>query len=61
MKNTLEGMNSILDEADDQISNVKDKVVKNTLSESKMMMMMMMVIWDNIRCNISIIRVLEEE
>ena len=33
MKNTLKGINSRLDEAEDQINDLKDKMVENTRSE----------------------------
>ena len=35
MKNTLEGLNSRLDEAEDQIRDLEDKVAENTQSEQK--------------------------
>ena len=35
MKNTLEGINSRLDEAEDQIRDLEDKVAENTQSEQK--------------------------
>ena len=35
MKNILEGINNILDEAGDQISNLEDKVVEDTKSEQQ--------------------------
>ena len=35
MKNTLEGFNSRLDEAEDQISKVEDKVAENTQTEQQ--------------------------
>ena len=35
MKNILEGINNILDEAGDQISNLEDKVGENNQSEQQ--------------------------
>ena len=57
MKNTLEGINSRLGEAEDRISDFEDKVAENTQSdqqkEKKNFLNKESLVdsWDNIRCN----------
>ena len=63
MKNTLEGINSRLDEAEDQISNLEDKIAKKTSIENsknkkKFNEASLRDLWDSIKSNnTSIIRV----
>ena len=65
MKNTLEGINSRLDEAEDQISNLVGKIAENTQSEHQKEKRFLNEdslsdLWDNIKHNnIHIIRARE--
>ena len=68
MKNTLEGINSTLDEAEDLISILEGKVAENTQSEQEQEKRTqenedsLRDLWDNIKCtNICNIGVSEED
>ena len=68
MKNTLEGINSRITEAEERISDLEDKIVEITTAEQKKEKRMKRIedslrdLWDNIkRTNIQIIGVPEEE
>ena len=68
MKNTLEGINSRITEAEERISDLEDKIVGITTVEQNKVKRMKRIedslrdFWDNIKCtNIQIIGVLEEE
>ena len=68
IKNSLEGINSRITEADEWISGLKDKIVEITAAEQNKEKTMKRIeeslgdLWDNIICtNIEIIRVPEEE
>ena len=68
MKNTLEGINSRISEAEEQISDLEDKMVEITFEEKNKVRRMKRTedslrdVWDNIKCtNIQIIGVPEEE
>ena len=68
MKNTLEGINSRITEAEEQISDLKDRMVEITAEEQNKQKRMKRIedslrdLWDNIKCtNIRIIEVSEEE
>ena len=68
VKNTLEGINSRINEAEEQISKLEDRVVEITAAEQNKEKTMkrnedsLRDLWDNIKCtNICIIGVPEEE
>ena len=68
IKNTLEGINSRIPEAEERISDLEDKVVEITLEEQNKLKRMKRTedslrdLWDNIKhTNIQIIGVPEEE
>ena len=68
MKNTLEGMNSRVTEAEEWISDLEDKMVEITAEEQNKVKRMKRIednlrdLWDNTKCtNIQIIGVPEEE
>ena len=68
MKNTLEGINSRITEAEEQISELEDRMVELTAVEQNKEKRMERIedslrdLWDNIKCtNIWIIGVSEEE
>ena len=68
MKNTLEGINSRITEAEEQISDLEDKIVEITAEEQNKEKRMKRIedslrdLWDNFKCtNIRIIVVPEEE
>ena len=68
IKNTLEGINITISEAEEQVSDLKDKIVEITTAEQNKEKRMktnkdsLRDIWDNIKCtNIRIIGVPEEE
>ena len=68
MKNTLEGINNRITEAEEQISELEDKIVEITAEEQNKEERMKRIednfsdLWDNIKCtNIRIIGVPEEE
>ena len=68
MKNTLEGINSRITEAEERISDLEDRMVKFTAAEQNKEKRMkrnensLRDLWDNIKCtNIHIIRVPEGE
>ena len=68
IKNTLEGINTRISEADEQISELEDKIVEITSEEQNEVKRMKRTgdnlrdLWDNIKCtNIQIIGVPEEE
>ena len=66
MKNTLEGINSRLNDTEEWISELEDKVVEITEDEQKKRIKRnengLRDLWDNIKCtNICIIGVPEEE
>ena len=68
IKNTLEGINSRISEAEQQISELEDKMVEITSEEQNKVKRMKRAedslrdLWDNVKCtNIQIIGVLEEE
>ena len=68
MKNTLEGINSRITEAEEQISDLEDKIVEITTTEQNQEKRMKRIedslrdLWENIKCtNIEIIGVPEEE
>ena len=68
MKNTLEGINSRITEAEEQISDLEDKIVEITTTEQNKEKRMKRIedtlrdLWDNIKCtSIQIIGVPEEE
>ena len=68
IKNTLEGINSRISEAKEQISELEDKMVEITSEEENKIKQMKRTedslrdLWDNIKCiNIRIIGVPEEE
>ena len=68
IKNSLEGINSRIPEAEERISDLEDKIVEITTAEQKKEKRMKRTedslrdLWDNIkRTNIRIIGVLEEE
>ena len=65
MKNSLEGINSRITEAEERISDLLDKIVEITTAEQnkeKRMEDTLRALWDNIKCtSIRIIRVPEKE
>ena len=68
MKNTLEGINSIITEGEERISDLEDKMVEFTAVEQRKEKRMkrnedsLRDLWDNIKCtNIHITGVPEEE
>ena len=68
IKNTLEGINSRISEAEEQISKLEDKMMETTAEEENKVKRMKRAedslrdLWDNIKCsNIQIIGVPEEE
>ena len=68
IKNSLEGINSRIIEAEERISDLEDKVVEITTAEQNKEKRMKRIedslrdLWDNIKCtNIQIIGVPEEE
>ena len=68
MKKTLEGINSRITEAEEQISDLEDKIVEITATEQNKEKGMKRIedslrdLWDNIKCiNIRIIGIPEEE
>ena len=68
IKNSLEGINSRIDEAEERISDLEDKIVEITTTEQDKEKRMKRIedtlrdLWDNIKCtNIRIIEVPEEE
>ena len=68
MKNTLEGINSRITEAEEWISDLEDKIVEITTTEQKKEKRMKRIedslrdLWDKFKCtNIQIIRTPEEE
>ena len=68
IKNSLEGINSRITEAEEQISYLEDKIVEKTTAEQNKEKRMkrfedsLRDLWDNIKCtNIRIIGVPEEE
>ena len=68
MKNTLEGIDSRITEAEEWISDLKDRMVEISVTEQNKEKRMkrneesLRVLWDNIKCtNVLIIRVPEEE
>ena len=68
IKNTLEGINTRISEAEEQISELEDKIVEITSEEQNEVKRMKRTgdslrdLWDNIKCtNIQIIGVPEEE
>ena len=68
IKNTLEGINTRISEAEEQISELEDKIVEITSEEQNKVKRMKRTgdslrdLWDNIKCtNIQIIGVPEEE
>ena len=68
MKNSLEGINSRITEAEEEISDLEDKIVEITTAEQNKEKGMKRIedslrdFWDNIKCtNIRIIGVSEEE
>ena len=68
IKNSLEGINSRITEAEEWISDLEDKILEITTTEQKKEKRMTRIedslrdIWDNIKCNnIQIIGVPEEE
>ena len=68
MKNTLEGINSRISEAEEQISELEDKMVEITCEEQNKVKRMKITedslrdLWDNIKCpNIQIIGVPGED
>ena len=68
VKNSLEGINSRITEAEEQISDMEDKIVEMTTAEQNKEKRMKRIedslrdFWDNIKCsNIRIIGVPEEE
>ena len=68
MKNSLEGINSRITEAEERISDLEDKIVEITSTEQNKEKRMKRTddslrdLWNNIKCtNIRIIRVPEEE
>ena len=68
IKNTLDGINSRITEAEEQISYLEDKIVEITTAEQNKEKRMkrnedsLRDLWDNIKCsNIRIIGVAEEE
>ena len=68
IKNSLEGINSRITEAEERISDLEDKIVEVTTAEQNKEKRMKRIenslrdLWDNIKCtNIRIIRVAEEE
>jgi len=68
IKNTLEGINTRISEAEEQISDMEDKIVEITSEEQNKVKRMKRTedslrdLWDNIKCtNIQIIGVPEEE
>ena len=67
VKNTLEGTNSRITEAEDRISEVEDRMVEINESEEKRKKELkeendLRDLWDNVKCpNIRIIEVPEEE
>ena len=68
MKNTLEGINSRITEAEEQISDLKDRMVEITAEEQNKQKRMKRIedslrdLWDNIKCtNIRTIGVPEGE
>ena len=68
IKNSLEGINSRITEAEEQISDLEDKIVDITTAEQNKEKRMKRIedslrdLWDNIKCtNIQIIGVPEEE
>ena len=65
-KNTLEGTNSRITEAEDRISEVEDRMAEineaNRKKEKRIEMRKISDLWDNVKCpNIQIIGVPEEE
>ena len=56
MKNTLEGINSRITEAEEQISDLQDKIVEITTAEQNKEKRMKRIedtlrdVWDNIKC-----------
>ena len=68
IKNSLEGINSRITEAEERISDLEDKIVEVTTAEQNKEKRMKRIenslrdLWDNIKCtNIRIIGVPEEE
>ena len=68
IKNSLEGINSRITEAEEQISDLEDKIVGITTAERNKEKKMKIIedslrnLWDNIKCtNIQIIGIPEEE
>ena len=68
IKNSLEGINSRIDEAEERISDLENKIVEITTTEQDKEKRMKRIedtlrdLWDNIKCtNIRIIEVPEEE
>ena len=68
IKNSLEGINSRITEAEERISDVEDKIMEIATTEQNKEKRMKRLedslrdLWDNIKCtNIRIIGVLEEE
>ena len=68
MKNTLEGIDSRITEAEEWISDLKDRMVEISVTEQNKEKRMkrneesLRVLWDNIKCtNVLIIRIPEEE
>ena len=68
IKNSLEGINSRITEAEERISDLEDKIVKITTAQQSKEKRMKRIedslrdLWDNIKCtNIRIIGVQEEE
>ena len=68
IKNSLEGINSRITEAEERISDLEDKIVEITTAEQNKEKRMKRIednrrdLWDNIKCtNIRIIGVPEEE
>ena len=66
IKNSLEGINSRITEAEEQISDLEDKIVEITTAEQNKEKRMKRIednlrdLWDNVKCtNIRIIRVPE--
>ena len=68
IKNSLEGINSRITEAEERLSDLEDKIVEKTTAEQNKEKRMKRIedrlrdLWDNIKCtNIQIIGVQEEE